>query len=89
MTGNTLTGMCPDCKFPEVPLKDSDILVKDTFVYKQALDFLTTYGINLLNAAKEAGPENWKMPGNLGQLNEQLKRAAFDSERTWNSCRLS
>lgn len=41
MKGNLLLGKCPVCKHPEVELRDSDIQVRDTFIYKDSLAFIT------------------------------------------------
>ncbi len=50
LKGNTLVGKCPDCKFPEVRIADSDIPVRETFIFKEAIQFISTEIIEKLIA---------------------------------------
>lgn len=38
--GNTLKGKCPECKYPEVTLKDDDIQAKDTWIFQAIIKYL-------------------------------------------------
>lgn len=53
LQGNTLTGKCPDCKNPDVKIKESDIEVGELFFMKALETHFSTFADKVKEAVIE------------------------------------